>query len=279
MSSKKIYWQAHRGGGGNEAPDNTIFSINYGWNLGGIPEVDIRLTADDKLICLHDDTLARTTDAPPDRANLRIRDITYDEIRQYDAGSRFSEANRGEKIPAMQEVLALLYENPERMIYADIKNYDPEIFPLLLGKFTNLVNEYNVAAQIIACSCDYNLNCQLHENIPGILTMQWIGGNPEQKLEQFTKLADKKFAGLQQVQLHLDLNNEPAQGSFFDISPNELAEALKITEQNGISLQVFPWTFTREAIFSLLDAGIRWYVTDEPGRFCRIINEWQDEND
>jgi glycerophosphoryl diester phosphodiesterase len=279
MSSKKIYWQAHRGGGGNEAPDNTLFSINYGWSLGGIPEVDIRLTADDKLICLHDDTLARTTDAPPDRANLRIRDITYDEIRQYDAGSRFSEANRGEKIPAMQEVLALLHENPERMIYADIKNYDPEIFPSLLGKFTNLVNEYNVAAQIIACSCDYNLNCQLHENIPGILTMQWIGGNAEQKLEQFTRLADKKFAGLQQVQLHLNLNDEPTEGCFFDISPNELAKALKITEQNGISLQVFPWTFTREAIFSLLDAGIRWYVTDEPDRFCRIINEWQDEND
>ena len=65
---KKIYWQAHRGGGGHEAPDNTLYAMEYGWSLGGIPEADIRVTADREVVCLHDNTLARTTDAPPELA-------------------------------------------------------------------------------------------------------------------------------------------------------------------------------------------------------------------
>ncbi len=33
-----VQWQAHRGGGGVERPDNTIVSFLYGWDLGGIAE-------------------------------------------------------------------------------------------------------------------------------------------------------------------------------------------------------------------------------------------------
>ena len=61
---EKIYWQAHRGGDGHEAPDNTLCAMKYGWSLGGIPEADIRVTRDHEVVCLHDNTLARTTDAP-----------------------------------------------------------------------------------------------------------------------------------------------------------------------------------------------------------------------
>jgi glycerophosphoryl diester phosphodiesterase len=94
----KIIWQAHRGGGLYEAPDNTMAALLYGWRLGGVPEVDIRLTADDELICLHDDTLARTTDAPAAIANVPVRQLTLAEILKYDAGKKFAPRFAGEKV-------------------------------------------------------------------------------------------------------------------------------------------------------------------------------------
>ena len=80
---KKIYWQAHRGGGGKEAPDNTLYAMRYGWSLGGIPEADIRVTSDHEVVCLHDNTLARTTDAPPERVDRPIGELTLAEVRKY----------------------------------------------------------------------------------------------------------------------------------------------------------------------------------------------------
>ena len=85
----KIYWQAHRGGGGDEAPDNTLYAMEYGWRLGGIPEADIRVTADHEVVCLHDDTLARTTDAPPEIADRPVGELTLAQVRAWDAGKKF----------------------------------------------------------------------------------------------------------------------------------------------------------------------------------------------
>ena len=52
MSRKKIevedriFWQAHRGAGTTDAPDNTMAAFRYTWSLGGIPEADIHTTKD-----------------------------------------------------------------------------------------------------------------------------------------------------------------------------------------------------------------------------------------
>ncbi|MFA5206499.1 MAG: glycerophosphodiester phosphodiesterase family protein, partial [Lentisphaeria bacterium] len=189
----KVYWQAHRGGGGNEMPDNTLASVEYGWTLGGIPEIDMRLTADHELVCLHDDTLARTTDAPPAVANVHVGTLSLAEIRHWDAGIRFHAKFKGQKVPALREILAAMRGCPGRLVYADLKNYDSVQFPVLLAEFARLAAEFEVAPQIIACSCDYALNCQLKESIPGLNVMHWIGywgdGNPaREKMNQFRVL-------------------------------------------------------------------------------------------
>ena len=265
----KIYWQAHRGGGGFEAPDNTLYAVKYGWTLGGIPEVDIRMTKDRKIICLHDDTLARTTDAPTKIAGLPVKMLDFDTIRQYDAGKKFSAANAGEKIPALSEIFELMQNDPKKMLYADIKNDDNELFPVLLEKFSELVERYNVATQIIVANGYYEFNCKIKTSIPEIKTMMWIGYTPEERMNIFRELASKNFDKLDLVQLHLYPVENLSGKWMYDLPVSELKFAENILKEK---LEVFPvGNFTDSAIKTLLELQIRQYATDEPKRFCKIL--------
>ena len=266
-----IYWQAHRGGGGTEAPDNTLSAMQYGWNLGGIPEADIRITADRQIVCLHDNTLARTTDAPEEIADKPIGELTLAEIQRYDAGKKFRADCAGQHVPALREVFELMRADHSKMLYADIKNYDEKLFPVLLEKFTEAVHEFDTASQIIVAGCDYELNCRFKQQIPAIKTMQWVGGNPAARMATFRKLVELDFANLDLVQLHLRIVENPVGNWIYDLSLSELKYAVN---RLGSNLEVFPFgAFTEAAIKTMLDLGIRQYSTDEPTRFCRILNK------
>ena len=265
---KKIYWQAHRGGGGKEAPDNTLYAMKYGWSLGGIPEADIRVTSDHEVVCLHDNTLARTTDAPPEIADLPIGELTLAEVQKYDAGRKFRADCAGQHVPTVREVFSIMRADPEKLLYADIKNYDEKLFPILLDNFIALAREYGVASRIIVAGRDYALNCRFKKLCPEIKTMQWIGRTPEERMRTFRELADKRFFGLDLVQLHL-YAVEGASGWMSDLPVADLKAAIASL---GTRLEVFPFgAFTQEAIRTLLDHGIRQFATDEPRRFSETL--------
>ena len=90
---------AHRGWSGR-APENTLAAFRLAAGAGFGFELDVGLTADGHAVVLHDDTLDRTTDGhgPLDHASLA-------EVRRLDAGSWFSPAFRGERVPLFTEVL------------------------------------------------------------------------------------------------------------------------------------------------------------------------------
>lgn len=91
----------HRGAS-RDAPENTLESFRLAWEQGadGI-EADFRLTADGRIVCMHDETTARTTGA-----DLRIADTTLEELRRLDAGLWKGAAWSGAGIPTLDEVLA-----------------------------------------------------------------------------------------------------------------------------------------------------------------------------
>ena len=271
FDTKKVYWQAHRGGGGKEAPDNTLYAMRYGWSLGGIPEADIRVTSDHEVVCLHDNTLARTTDAPPELADRPIGELTLAEVRKYDAGRKFRADCAGQHVPTVREVFSIMRDDPEKLLYADIKNYDEKLFPILLDNFLALAREYGVASRIIVAGRDYALNCRFKKLCPEIKTMQWIGRTPEERMQTFRELADKRFFGLDLVQLHLYYTPDRADGWIYDLPIPEIAEAFRTL---GTRLEVFPFgAFTQDAIRTLLDLGIRQFATDEPKRFSDTLKE------
>ena len=76
------------------APENTLAGINLAIDLGvDLIECDVRLTKDDHLIAMHDETVDRTTNG-----SGKVAEMTFTEIRSLDAG-------RGEQVPTLAEVL------------------------------------------------------------------------------------------------------------------------------------------------------------------------------
>jgi len=93
----------HRGAS-REAPENTLESFTLAWDQGadGI-EADFRLTADGRIISMHDETTGRTTGV-----DLSVAGSTLEELRRLDAGLWKGAAWGGAVIPTLAEVLAAI---------------------------------------------------------------------------------------------------------------------------------------------------------------------------
>ncbi|NHK30405.1 MAG: glycerophosphodiester phosphodiesterase [Asgard group archaeon] len=130
MKIPKIY--GHRGASAVE-PENTMRAFTRAFKDGakGI-EFDIRLTADKKIVVIHDDTLNRTSNGVG-----FVKDQTYDELLQLDFGL-------GEKIPLLKDVLKE-YGN-KYWLNIEIKELG---FEQLL---VDTLNEYNIKEKLIISS-------------------------------------------------------------------------------------------------------------------------------
>lgn len=91
---------AHRGDSVN-APENTIPAfLSAIENQADCAELDVAETKDGMIVVLHDSNLKRVAGT-----NINIWDITYDELKNLDAGSYFDSAYAGTPIPTLDEVL------------------------------------------------------------------------------------------------------------------------------------------------------------------------------
>jgi len=93
----------HRGACGY-APENTIASFQAAASLGvSCVEFDVRLSADGKLVIIHDDTVDRTTSG-----HGAVGALSLAELQGLDAGSWFSTEYAGAKIITFSEGIDLL---------------------------------------------------------------------------------------------------------------------------------------------------------------------------
>ena len=94
---------AHRGAMDTH-PENTLSAFREAIRCGAhMIEFDVQLTKDRKLVVIHDTTVDRTTDGKG-----KVSDLTLKKIRQLDAGAWKSPEFAGEKIPTLQETLAVM---------------------------------------------------------------------------------------------------------------------------------------------------------------------------
>jgi glycerophosphoryl diester phosphodiesterase len=99
---------AHRGGAGL-APENTLRAFRNAVHTWGADmlEMDVRLTRDNEVVVIHDETVDRTTNGAG-----RVRDLSLAQLQELDAGYRFldpegrtSYRGAGVTIPRFEEVL------------------------------------------------------------------------------------------------------------------------------------------------------------------------------
>ena len=90
----------HRGASEN-APENTLSSISEAWSQSadGV-EVDVRLTKDLKLVCIHDKNTLRTSGK-----DALVKNTTLEDLRKMDFGAWRGKEWINEPIPVLEEVL------------------------------------------------------------------------------------------------------------------------------------------------------------------------------
>jgi len=120
---------AHRGAS-HEAPENTLTAFRLAWEQGadGV-EGDFRLSKDGKIVCMHDTETKRTGNR-----DLRVVEATLEELRQLDVGLWKGEQFRGERIPTLAEVLAII--PPGKKLFLEVK-CGPEIVPVIAEELKN----------------------------------------------------------------------------------------------------------------------------------------------
>ncbi len=132
-------------------PENTIVSFSTALAAGvdGL-ETDLRITKDNVVVLMHDETVNRTTNG----GNKRVRDMTFAEISALDAGSWFSPKFAGTRVPSFEELLRCLQNAPRVFIVLDIKERNA-VSLLLLFFFVTLsdllLQVHSVVGQLFFC--------------------------------------------------------------------------------------------------------------------------------
>lgn len=133
---KKPLLIAHRGLS-SQAPENTLAAFKLAVKAGfdGI-ETDAHLTADGKIVLIHDENTRRTTGE-----DNRVADRKLMELAALDAGSWYDDAFAGERIPELWQLLELVkpsglfinvelknsicrYPGLEQAVLAELKRHD-----------------------------------------------------------------------------------------------------------------------------------------------------------
>jgi len=264
MTAATVRFQAHRGGQ-EEAPENTLAALRHAWGIpGAVPEVDVRTTRDRALVCLHDPTLARTTDAADGICDADVSTLLLEDVRKWDAGSHFSRRFCREHVPTFGDVAEELLATDERRLYLDFKHVDPLFLELVLG-------EGHLEDRVILTHADPAELRRLRRAFPGIDTMTWCAGAPEVVVRRFDELAASGFDGLTQVQVHLETTG--ADPVTYALDEAFLVRAGRQLAAAGAALQVRPFAYDATSLRQLLDLGIHWYATDAPARFAACLAE------
>ncbi|ASK63271.1 glycerophosphodiester phosphodiesterase [Virgibacillus phasianinus] len=128
---------AHRGAS-KLAPENTLPAFQLAYELGaeGI-ETDVQLTKDQIPVLMHDEGLKRTTNGYG-----YLKDYTYKELKQLDAGSWFSSSFTGTKLLSLEELLSWIKDKP---LYLNIELKNNKIDYTNLEKIVyTMLNDYQL---------------------------------------------------------------------------------------------------------------------------------------
>ncbi len=128
---------AHRGES-VDAPENTLAAINLAWERSAdAVEVDVHLTADNKIAVIHDSSTRRTGGK-----YLKVKNQSLSELKKIDVGSFKGNRFIGERIPSLEEVLDTVPAN--KILVIEIK-----CGPQIISELYNVIKKSKVKPEQI----------------------------------------------------------------------------------------------------------------------------------
>lgn len=161
---KRVKNIAHRGFSGRY-PENTNIAFAKALTEGycdGI-EVDVHMTRDNKIVIMHDALLDRTT-----TGTGYIKDHTLEELLEYDAGIKYDEKYKGEKILCIKSAMELV-KKYNISLYIEIK--DNEVaYDDIEAELLDRVELVGVEDKVVLSSYNIETLKKIKEHKPEVLT-------------------------------------------------------------------------------------------------------------
>lgn len=236
---RKVDNVAHRGATGY-APENTIAAFDKGVEMkADYIEIDVQRSKDGELVIIHDTTVDRTTDGTGS-----VKDLTFEQLRNLDAGSWKGEEFKGEKIPTFDEILDTYHGKVGILI--ELKS--PELYPGIEAQVAQELIERNLDKpqneKIIIQSFNFEsmkITNSLLPKVPiGVLTSN-RAHTTEQALKEFATYAD-----------------------YFNPSYGIVSKEL-VDQVHSLGMKIQSWTVRSQAAADfLLDMNVDGIITDYP---------------
>lgn len=244
----KIKVIAHRGFSGI-APENTLIAIQKALELGvDFIEIDIHQTKDDVIVVIHDEAIDRTTNGTGE-----IKDFTYAQLQQFDAGSWKGPEFKGEKIPSLDQVLALIKGKTKLLI--EIKD-TYNIYNGIEERALELIERHSAKKWCVLQSFD-------DFSLEHVKMIDRTSSFELHKLLEFeiSELFDEINGGVYRYVKAINID--------FDLLTPEIVEKI---HQKGF--KIFTWTVnTEEDIRSALKMKVDGIISNFPDRVKKVMND------
>jgi glycerophosphoryl diester phosphodiesterase len=247
---------AHQGGDGLW-PGDTLYAFERAAALGvDVLEMDVHSTKDGVLVLMHDETVDRTTNG-----SGLIKEMTFDEIRQLDAGYDWTQEDsqetvyrgQGIVVPALEELFQAF---PGKHMNIEIKQSDPSIAEQLC----QLIRQYNMNNLVLIASFNTESIQEFRQVCPEVAT---TGAEDEVRgffIRHLLFLAPTYTPNFNAVQV------PEYSGGLHVLTPRFIEDAHKR------NLEVHAWTINeKEDMQRLLEMNIDGIITDYPDRLMEVL--------
>ncbi|MFZ4616083.1 MAG: glycerophosphodiester phosphodiesterase [Rectinemataceae bacterium] len=272
MEKPPVIVFAHRGFRA-VAPENTLAAARAALAIGARWwELDVAASSDGELIVIHDDSLARTSDAAvrfPERSPWSVYDFTQAEIESLDAGSWYAASDpfgqiksgfvsasdlarfAGERIPSLRACLEFT-KAAGISVNVEIKNAEGRAcHPWLAERVVELLREHDMVGSVLLSSFNHEYIVRAKRAAPGLRTGALVEGAAPDPVA----LLDSSGA------------------SSYNPDLETLTEAA-VHAVRASGRDVFVWTVNEEADMErLIDWGVSGIFTDFPDRLFRVLRE------
>ncbi len=259
--------QSHRGGRGL-MPENTIPAMKLALDYGTTLEMDITFSKDKKVLVSHDQWMNSTFVLDPNGKevqkgkDLNIYNMNYEDIKQYDVGSKYHKAFPKQKkmkvhIPLLSDLIDTAeayakeknYPQPHYNIETKMKDGNDDIFhpapKEFVKKLMAVIKKKGIESRVTIQSFDTRSLEIIHKKHKKVLTAYLVSKG---------ELA----ANLKNLTFTPDIYS-PA---YKLVTPQLIAECKKL------GIKVLPWTVnTKEEIENLKKMGVDGIISDYPNLF------------
>ena len=256
---------AHRGASGL-APEHTFPAYDKAVRMGAdYIEQDLQVTADGKLVVMHDTTLDRTAEGAPQNCSGPVRAKTLEQIKTCDVGSWFNEtyperaepSYEGLKIPTMEQV----FRRYRHRVNYYIETKSPSLYPKMEEKLLDLMREYHLVKpaerrwQVLIQSFSEKSLRQVHQKNAQLPLIQLIGGSASSgSIRARLDEIDNYAVGIGTAQSNID--------------------AALIEAAHEHCLAVHPYTVnSRTSMQQLINVGVDGMFTNFPNRLNDVLGK------